>query len=292
MSPCLFYMPTLSYIKPFFAGIVVLLCSCGGKDNDDLLARVGDHELYRSDLSGIVPTGLTPADSTQRSKNYIETWINRHILLKKAGEEVKGSMEHIDRQVSQYRQDLILAEYEQQYLASKLDTVVTPEQIQTFYDENAHLFDLRDYVVNVFYLKFPSDEKEIGRIGHELKRCPTPADADVLDKKYSPMASNSYYEPNSWLFLNDLLREIPLEIEDKTRFLENNPYIEVKTDEFVYLVRIFEYKLRNDHAPLNLVEKKIKTLILRKRSKDLLAEMRSQVIKKYRNENDVENYTK
>jgi hypothetical protein len=60
----------------------------------------------------------------------------------------------------------------------------------------------------------------------------------------------------------------------------------------VYLVRIFEYKLKNDTSPLNLVSRKIKTLILRKRAKDLLAKMHTEVIKQYRNENDVENYTK
>jgi hypothetical protein len=201
-------------------------------------------------------------------------------------------MDKINRQVEEYKQELLLAEYEQQYLSTHLDTAVTDDQAKVFYNTNPNLFDLRDYVVNVFYLKFPADEKEIDRIGTELRKCPDEESAAGLDRKYAPMASNSYYEPGNWLFLNDLLREVPLEIEDKTRFLENTPYIEVKTDEFVYLVRIFEYKLRNDTSPLNLVKKKIKMLILRKRAKDLLTEMRNEVIKKYRNENDVENYTK
>jgi hypothetical protein len=286
-------MALFPHIKIFTVMASLFMVSCGSDNsNDDALARVGNDYLYRSELDGLIPRGLSPQDSIQRSKSYIESWINHHILLQKAGEEVKSSMKEIDRQVENYKQDLVLAEYEQRYLADHLDTAVTPRQVEDFYRENASMFDLHDYVVNAFYLKFSSDEKEVDKIGYELKRCPDSQTAALLNKKYAPMASNSYYEPGQWIFLNDLLREIPLDIEDKTRFLENNPYIEVKTDEFVYLVRIFEYKLKNDTSPLNLVSRKIKTLILRKRAKDLLTKMHSEVIKQFRNENDVENYTK
>lgn len=282
----------IKYILPVCLASLVVACGSGKKGDDEVLAKVGDVYLYQSELEGTIQPGLSPQDSIKFTSNYVDNWINRQILIQEAGQKVKDVMDKIDRQVSSYRNDLVLAEYEQQYLQQKLDTIVTGKQIQEFYTANKTMFELRDYVVNVFYLKFPSDEKDINRIGNEVKKCPDEKSAAEIDKKYSAMASNSYFEPGNWLFLNDLLREIPLEIEDKTRFMENTPYVEVKTDEFVYLVRIFDYKLKNDISPLDLVSNKIKTLILRKRSKDLLDEMRSGVIKQYKNENDVENYVK
>ena len=154
------------------------------------------------------------------------------------------------------------------------------------------MFELRDYVLSVFYMKFDVSEKNNATIGNEIKNCKSFQDAKRVEAKYSDLSVNSFLEPETWIFLSDLLREIPISIDDKSTFLENNPFYETKTEDDIYFVRIFDYKLKNETSPLNLVETKIKTMILRDRSQKLISDNRNNIIKQFNQKNEVQDYTK
>jgi len=257
--------------------------SCGSAQSDEkILATVGDKNLYASELTGL--------ENEKTVKNYVKQWVNHQILVQYAAKE-NSETGKIDEMVEQYKNDLILAEYEKSFLSKTLDTAVTATQINEFYKSNQALFELRDYVINVFYMKFDVADNT-GNIGAEIKKCRSYEDAVAVEKKYAAKAQFVYLEPSSWIFLSDLLREVPLKVENKGRFLETTPFIEASTEDQVYYVRIFEYKLKNEISPLNLVSGKIKTLILRNRSQELLQANRVKIINEFKKDNEVVEYQK
>lgn len=273
---------------------LLLLFACGGKkSNERILARVGEQYLYVSDLDGVVLPGTSSSDSIQLVKNFVSGWIKQLLLVQHAREAGEGiPEEELQQKLDKYRGDLQLASYEQNYLKKHLDTVVSKQQIQQYYQKNPGLFALDDYVVNVFYMKFDDTEKGLDNIGQQIKKCADPVEAKSIEAQYSSSALNSYLEPESWLYFSDLLREIPLEVEDKGNFIKNNSFFEVNNDGNTYFVRIFGYKLKSETSPVNMVENKIKDLILRNRSKQLLDQLRKDIMKKNNGSNNVENYVK
>lgn len=262
--------------------------SCGNEaSGEKVLARVGDAYLYASDLEGMPATN----DSIGFVRNYTRNWINNQVLVQATSSNAESTSE-IDRKVEKFRQDLLLAEYEKQFLAKKLDTTVTEKQVSEFYTTHKSLFELRDYVVNVFYMKFDATEKTAATAGKEIQSCKSYEDAKRVEEKYAPVATNSYLDTNAWLFFNDLLREVPVNVEDKARFLQKNDFFETSSDDEVYYVRIFDYKLKDETSPMPLVKSKIKTFVLRERSQKLIEENRKALIKKFNSKNEIENYVK
>lgn len=263
--------------------------SCGNStSNEKVLAKVGNNYLYATNL----PQFDDAKDSLDFIKKYTDNWINNQILIQHATQNSSATIEDIDQKVEKFRQDLLLAEFEKDLIAKKLDTTVTSAQINEFYDANKSLFELRDYVVNVFYMKFDISEKNNAKIASDIKNCKTTEDAKKVSSTYASLSVNSFLEPETWIFLTDLLREVPIDIDDKKKFLENNTFYETSTDEDLYYIRIFDYKLKNETSPLNLVENKIKTLLLRNRSQKLIETNRISIIKQFNQKNEVQNYTK
>lgn len=278
-------IPALLFSSLFMMGNF----SCGNStSNEKVLAKVGDTYLYTTDL----PQFDNTKDSLDFVKKYTDNWINNQILIQHASQNGLSVNEDIDQKVEKFKQDLLLAEYEKDLIAKKLDTTVTAAQINEFYNSNRSLFELRDYVVNVFYMKFDISEKNNTKIASDIKNCKTAEDAKKVSSTYASLSVNSFLEPESWIFLTDLLREVPIDIDDKKRFLENNTFYETSTDEDLYYIRIFDYKLKNETSPVNLVENKIKTLILRSRSQKLIETNRISIIKQFNQKNEVQNYTK
>ncbi len=72
---------------------------------------------------------------------------------------------------------------------------------------------------------------------------------------------------------------IPQEIDDVSRFLSRNNKIELNDSIYYYLVKIQDYKLKNDLAPLKFVENNIKKLILNKRKIQFLKQVEENIYK-------------
>lgn len=270
-----------------------ILNSCGDKsrNNDRLIAQVGDECLYVSNIQGLVASGTSKSDSISIVKAYTNEWINRQLLLQYAKEQATNEDE-INEKAEEFKNDLIIAAFEENYLASNLDTQVTSKQINDYYTQNQSAFELVDYVLRAYYIKFEAEETALDRIEKELKACENAGQLKAFDEKYNSIAVNSMNDADTWIYFHDLQKEIPLQVEDKTRFLENTIFLRTGDDEYVYMLRILDYKLKDESSPLTLVTPEIKAMLLRQRSMKLLEALRNDIIKKQSAKATIENYVK
>ena len=278
-------------VRAFILTIVILtslLAACNhGKPRP--VARSFDQFLYPEDLQGVVPRGVTGADSTQLVRAYIEQWSRQQALLHHAQRNVNINTDRLDRQVEEYRNGLIVYEYEQALVSQKLDTVVTDSEIKQYYESRKDLFILKQPILKVSYIQLRSDAPELERV----KRLFVSTDfeeQDVLEKYCARYASQYELHDTSWHYVDELVKKIPLSKIGEDNFDQKGRIFEIIENNELYLIILHDSKSRDTHSPLPLVESNIRNLILNKRKIDLIDQMQRSIVDDAREKNNIEIY--
>lgn len=266
----------LKYILPAF-----LFIGCtGNEDKGKLLAKVYEKELYQSDLDYLfVERKLSQDDSIKLLKTTVDHWVKEQIMVHEAENSDQVDTRSIDQRVENYRNDLLINEIEKKMIADKLDTVVKDQEILKYYNKNKEAFQLNDYLVKVLYLKIPFDAPDVDKIASAYK-LNEPTDIEEVEVYARIYASNFYYDPENWIYFDDLLKEIPLQDIKKDRFIMKRSKIRFEENGFHYFLNIIDYKLKNTISPLEFEKENIKERIINTRIKNLRQEIRNEIIQK------------
>ena len=104
---------------------------------------------------------LNTVDSSFFIKNFIDEWVSKRILLHHAKINLKIDQDEYDKKVNDYKNSLIIYNYEQQLVDQNLDTVITFDQIQNYYINNMQNFVLSQ---NIFKGRFIIVNKEAPKL--------------------------------------------------------------------------------------------------------------------------------
>lgn len=259
---------------------LLIFASCGGgkgeKDKGKLLAVVGDQKLYISDIESLIDDHLSAEDSISFVRSYVEKWIRETVIVKKAEETLPEASKDVEARLENYRRGLLIYAFEKEYARQKLDTVVSDEEIEAHYQENLEDFKLPDYVLKVLYVKVEKDDKGREKIKKWFKSTEQ-KDLLELEKYCSENAVNYFNDPENWIYMNDLLREVPIKMNDKLDFLRSNKHVMFEDEEFAYYLTIYDYQVKDATSPLNLERENIKARILNARTTELIRYMRQDL---------------
>ena len=115
-----------------FLLLILLVSSCQLKEvsSDKIVARVNNQYLYESEVNNHIRANLSSADSTSMAKNYIYAWVKEQLLLEKAVFNLNPSQQtSLENLIRQYRNDIFIKTYQEEWLKSRMDTLVTPQEI-------------------------------------------------------------------------------------------------------------------------------------------------------------------
>lgn len=267
-----------TFVFIILAGILMSSCKDTSEPEEDIVAMVYDDVLLRSELEAKIPYGQSPADSTRIADQIIKSWIHDKAILNFAERNLSESQKDFSKQLQDYRSSLVTYAYERELINQKLDTVISDDEIKTYYEANIDNFKLKSYIVKLRFVKLSIDAPKQNR----LEKWFQSSDEDDFDKLYEycqKYAENFYFEENTWLYLQDVLKEVPISETDWDNFLRNTTYYRFESGSFQYLVRFFDYKLKDDRSPLVLERGKINDLILNRRKVELINQMREDVVK-------------
>jgi hypothetical protein len=124
------------------------------------LARAFDHYLYPSDVEDILK-GRSPEDSARMVKMLVEKWLQRQLLLKKAKDNIPEDDPAIMRKVEDYREALLLYEYEKALISEKLDTSISPSELEKYYQDFGYNYLLANDIYLVQFIKLKEDAPEL-----------------------------------------------------------------------------------------------------------------------------------
>jgi len=269
---------------------LVIACTPGNPDSkgDEILARVHKEYLHKSELNGIVPDGSSISDSIAIVRNYINTWIRNHLVLEKAESNLIESQKDFRKQLENYRNSLIIYQYETNLIRQNLDTVITDQEIDEYYEKNKQNFRLSDNIVKVHFVVMGLDASEENPIKLYLES-DLPEDHNLLEE-YCKNNAVDYYLEEQWIYFADLLNLISIETQDPVAFLESTNYLELEDPQYKYYIRIQEYRTKESESPLSFERETIRSIIINKRKVELIEQMRHDVYESALQNNEFELY--
>ena len=269
--------------------VVIFFISCHSKGSKEsgAIARVYNEYLYKTDIIGLVPTGMSKRDSISIVKEFINNWVKQKLSVKNAENNLSSKQKDFDKQLEDYKNSLIVYAYEKELIRQKLDTVVSDKEIKVYYDSNKNEFLLKDNIVKVWYVKLPVGLAK-GSIVKTLYKSSSPAAKQPLQDYCKKYASNFYLDDSTWLYFNDLLKEIPIKTYNQEEYLKNHRYIEMDDSLYAYYVNIRDFQIRESVSPLSFEKENVKNIILNKRKLKLIGEMQNNLFKDALKNNDFE----
>lgn len=247
--------------------------------------------MYQDDIKGIVPVGTSAKDSVELIKKFIDNWVKESLVVQKAESNLTDEQKNVEKQIQDYRNSLITYAYEKELVKQKLDTVISNEEIEQYYNNNQADFELKDNIIKVIYVKVSKKAPGIDKL-KKWYQSDNMKDREQLAGYCHQFAENFYLDDNSWLLFDDLLKEIPIQTYNKELFLQNNRFVEVSDSLNSYFLNIKGFKIRNSISPLSFEKENIKNIILNKRKLDLITKMKEDVYNDALNSNKIETYIK
>ena len=259
----------------------------GNSGSGDVLVRVYDKYLYASDLEGVIPPGASTRDSLTAVRNFIQNWVDRELIVKKAEQNLPDELQDFSDRIEEYRNSLIIFEYEKMLVRQELDTNVSIEAVEEYYDAQKNNFTLDEDILDLQYLVLHTDSPAMNKFRQYL-RSDEASEKDSLALYSSKYAVSFSLLQGQWLNLEDTYELLPVEEYSYEQYIRNNRYLEVQDSVFVYMIRIMDYKPADSIPPVGFVEEEIKKIILNRRKNDLIRSMRQGVLQDAVEANQVE----
>lgn len=257
-----------------FFSIILLYFSCERESTEVKLARFQNIYLNESHLVNEIPLNLDKEDSAIFVKNYIHKWLVNQMIMDKSENMIPFEVTNVEKKINKYKMSLISYEFEQFYIKKRLDTTINKSEINNYYESHLDDFVLNDYVVKCMYIKVPKNSKLIKEIKNNyfLKNEKM---VDQIMKTGQSEEASLYYNPEEWVFFDDLLKQIPiLEKYSKIDFIKKKKKVALEYNESIYFINVYDYIIKNGTSPLSFEENKIKSIILNQRAKNIRKKLR------------------
>ena len=279
-------------MKKYFTLIVLFFYNCNLLENkpDQVLARVNDHYIYESDLQKALPENLSKEDSTLFSKNYINNWAKKNLLYEKALINLDDSKQsELNKLIESYKNDLFSFAYQEKIVKSSMDTIISDTSIVNYYNINKSNFKLNQEIVKARYLKINSENYNLKDV---TKRFRSLKSNDLMFLDSISLQFSSYYFNDSIWINKDLFfsKFPPVSDRLKQNIVKNNLFYKIQDSLELYLIKINDYKNKNDIAPFDFIRPTIKQVLINKKKLEFISKFEKELIEDALQKNEFELY--
>ena len=249
------------------------------KINDKIIASVDSDYLYLSDFQKLNYDFETKKDSLLAVNSYINKWALNQILLRQSLINLsKEKLAKINDLVENYKFDLMVNNYTEFVVSSKLDTILTSTETFDFYKKNSTNFKLNEPVYRVKYINFLKNNVDRRGITRSFKRF------NNEDKRFIDSLSfqflDSFLADTIWLNQGELIKNISFINSDNFEnfFLKKRKYFEIKGETDLSLFNIIESIEANELAPFSYVKNIVENIVLNKRKLNLIENFNNEIL--------------
>ena len=278
-------------IFPVFLSLIACsLAACEwGKDRAELIAEIGGKQLMWKEVSDVVPDNSIAEDSASLADHYINDWITKQLIISKAESSLPDELKSFEEMIENYRSSLLIYAFEQEWVRQKLDTIVSDQEIEQYYNDNEKNFQLKDYILKVKFTAIAADSKQIGAL-KKVFNSTKPEDLVKWQQLCVDIGASYYFNEEEWMKWDEFIKQIPLEVYDIEGFLKKKNTIEFEKDNNLYLISITDYQLAGSRSPLSFESEKIRAMIVNKRKLTLLDTMRKDIYAKAQQDGEIKLY--
>ncbi len=258
---------------------VVLACDFLEPKNIKVpIARVNDTYLYQKDLQALISENTTKQDSVSIVSNYIQRWATQQLLIDQANINLpQQQIEDYQGMVAEYRNDLFAEAYKGAIVSKLLDSTITQEEYDLFYQQNKANFTLREKIFKLRYIHLDASFPTISETKKKLRRFNT---EDIVALQGSSLEyKGANFNDSVWVKKETLLRQLPVIRTKESKVLKKATFSQLEDSLGVYLLKIKDVLSPNQTAPLQYIKPIIKEIILNKRTLELIKELEKDITK-------------
>ena len=250
-------------------------CSNFSNNNsNNLVARAGENFLYENDL----PEYTSKDDSLIKISSFIETWAKEKVLYDLSMINLSQSKRaEIDELVENYKVDLYINSYKDLIVNSKIDSIVTTEQIDSFYTLNINNFKLNENLVKYRYIKVPNDNININRIRRYIVRV-NDQDRYFLDSLNFQFADLKLND-SIWFTERDVISSIDfINQNNKSKYFIKNRLFTIEESNYTNFFIVDDILRSGNIPPISYLYERIKSTIVNQRKLDLLKNLNKEIL--------------
>ena len=261
---------------------LAMLTSCefisGIIHDDEVVAKLGNRKLYKTELDAFIPNGVSAEDSTKLALQYINTWATEQLFSDIAQQQLSKEEQDVSAELEDYRRSLLKYRYEQRYVNERLDTVVLSQEIDDYYHSHEDLFVLDVPIVKARFLDIMQDSPNLELI--KDKMCSSKIeDLEMADSlAYS---SALRYEDGSekWVDMVTFARNFGTDYGTLLSKAGKDGFIEIPDERGdVKIAYICEMQRVGELAELDYCEDRIKDIIISTRKQTLLSDLERELL--------------
>ena len=279
--------------SPFIV-LLLWLTSCDYFKQEDPripIARVNDTYLYEEDVANLISEVTSKEDSVLRVNNYINRWATQQLMIDQAKINLTDNeLDGYDKLVNQYRIDLYTEAYKSSIVSQQLDSTITAQEMELYYEANKENFKLNDQLLKVRYVQVAPNFGNLKDVQDKLKRFD---ESDKLELDELSIQFQSYnFNDSTWVKKETLIQNVPAIQQSENQVLKKSNFTQLQDSLGVYLVKIEDVLNRNDTAPLSFVGPIIEQIILNKRKLALIKKLEKDITKDAIKDKKFETFTK
>lgn len=243
------------------------------------IAIAGDKKLTEDEYKQFNFLGTGVNDSAFIAKKLIENWGQEELFYQEAKEKLLPEDLNVEAEIEKYRRELINYKYEIRLIENNLDTSISKQEIQAYYDANRDNFILKDNIVKVNYFKVPVKSKALVKMKAAVVS-QNPKEKENLKALCLQYADNYFINDSTWLLLEDIKKEIPQLRELPEYNFYAGRYFEYSDSLNYYYLKIKEIKIKNGLSPINFEMANIRNILLNGRKMKLIRQYKQQIMEK------------
>lgn len=239
-----------------------------------LLAQVFDYKLYFDDIKDLIQEYSTAEDSIQQVRSLTEHWVRDRLILVEAEKNFPKEA-NMAKLLEDYRQSLLRHFFEQRTLEERLDTVITENDLQRYYESNKEQHRLESGVLRGYYFKIKKPLARSDKILTWWKTFPQQHTQEVL--QYADKhAKTNWQDSAQWHEMQMVIQLFP-EGTLSPAAIRSNRGIVREDGDYIYLLYPLEVYNAQDIAPLSLIREQAARFILHQRELELLDRIKKEI---------------
>ena len=274
-------MKRIANIIVILSVVLPMLSSCRAisrfLNNDDIVAEVDGVMLLRSDLDEVIPEGISAEDSTRLAVQYINTWATDLVFQKIAEQQLSKAEKDVTRELEDYRKSLLKYRYEQLYINERLDTAVSDDLVDEYYNTHSDKFVLQRPVLKARFLSIYNDSPGLEPIRKRMSSSDVEDLVEADSLAYSSAMKFTTWN-DEWIDISELSMEFGMDYQSLLEQIRGN-WIEKKdTTGLVMIAYISEMKRKGEMAPVEYSAQGIKDMIVSARKQALVTGLEQDLL--------------
>lgn len=239
------------------------------------LLEVEGRFLYQEDVQRVIPPNVDKKDSMEIADSYIKKWVTDVLMYENAKRNITNQKE-IDDMVEDYRKSLTIHQYQQKMIVQRLPVAPSEEQIKVFYEQYSDQLLLNENVIQGFLLIIPKNAPKLSTVRSWVQSGNTASLGNI--EKYSLQNAISYdYFGNKWVSFTEVLKRIPIQVEDPANFISSKRFYETSDSTQQYFLRIESFRKIGQEEPFDMAKNRISIILLNKSKADFISDFENEL---------------